>query len=102
MTLDANFVDEKTGYVLSNRVYTQAKYTNSVLSSGFFGLRSNINFKCYDSPELMAFDYDSVKDFYAKPNREFTAVDKSTTDDFNTSTWYYNAKELYDYARKNG
>lgn len=73
---------------------------DAVLSSGFFGLRHDVNIWCKDMPDgqYMRYRHDEKK--YRPPTRVEYSSDKTTTANFQTGKWYYSAQNVYEDARR--
>lgn len=72
--------------------------TFEVKRLGFFGLKHNVNVNCTDG----SFQYVYDASQYDPPARTEYFSDKTTISGFKPGKWYYNARNVYDEARKGG
>lgn len=72
---------------------------DAIMTSSFFGLKHDVKVWCKGMPAGQYLQYRYNKEYYKKPERIEYESDKTTTADFKVGTWYYNAQNVYNYAK---
>jgi len=92
---DGNRLDQITFINPANTV-------KAIDSTGFFGLRHNVDIWCKDMPPDTYFTYfDNYYHYDPEPRPDYQP-DKTAKVNFQTGKWYYNARDIYEEARRKG
>ena len=75
---------------------------DTIMTSGFFGLKHDVKVWCKGMPDGQYLQYQYNPEYYEEPERIEYESDKTTTENFKVGTWYYNAQNVYEEARRLG
>ena len=75
---------------------------DAIITSGFFGLKHDVKIWCKGMPAGQYLQYQYNPEYYEEPERIEYESDKTTTENFKVGTWYYNAQNVYEEARRLG
>ena len=83
-------------------VIRKCNMVDAIMTSGFFGLKHDVKVWCKGMPAGQYLQYQYNDKYYKEPKRIKYESNKTAVANFKVGTWYYNAQNVYEEARRLG